>query len=354
MGKNRSRLPRHDSLTARHYPAGSLAVLLTSWIGFRTSVHILLGTAAPLQAAKSIQGARVIPQLADVHRQLPTSVAITYVSAPSSQSRFPGVRQSAPTHIMSPKRQSGLAVNAAHDVPTPAPSAPISGASVPIPEPDPARYLPNAPQAPGLRISGWAIWRNDVDTAGLATAGQLGGSQAGIRAIIPVAAIRGLAKLGLNMRFSAPLRSAAGKEAALGLVLERSASLPIDIIVERRFGAREAMAVTAATGVSNHPLGNQMSMTGYGQAGLVGLRQRSVFVDGAVQIDRTLLAKNKIKVSGGLGVWGSAQPGVARLDIGPQATLIVSNIRISGQWRFRAMGDAQPGSGPAVVVGADF
>jgi hypothetical protein len=53
----------------------------------------------------------------------------------------------------------------------------------------------------------------------------------------------------------------------------------------------------------------------------------------------------------GAGAWGGAQPGAARLDMGPQASFRIpvgrTGIRASAEWRFRVAGDAEPGSGPA-------
>ncbi|MBS0285465.1 MAG: hypothetical protein JSS15_13700, partial [Proteobacteria bacterium] len=58
-----------------------------------------------------------------------------------------------------------------------------------------------------------------------------------------------------------------------------------------------------------------------------------------------------------LGAWGGAQRGAARLDVGPAAGVAVPAampLRISLEWRQRIAGDARPGSGPALSIGADF
>jgi hypothetical protein len=57
----------------------------------------------------------------------------------------------------------------------------------------------------------------------------------------------------------------------------------------------------------------------------------------------------------GLGVWGGAQPGLYRLDAGPRVTMRVrGNLRVHADWRQRLVGNARPGSGPALTLAGDF
>ena len=83
------------------------------------------------------------------------------------------------------------------------------------------------------------------------------------------------------------------------------------------------------------------------------MRSRDLFVDGAARVGARI---GGVDVGG--GVWGAAQPGLARLDIGPQASvrlpLAGTGIRLSADWRFRIAGDAAPASGPTLTVGTDF
>jgi hypothetical protein len=54
-------------------------------------------------------------------------------------------------------------------------------------------------------------------------------------------------------------------------------------------------------------------------------------------------------------VWGGAQPGVYRVDAGPRLSMkIRNNIRVHADWRQRLAGKADPGSGPALTLAADF
>jgi hypothetical protein len=60
----------------------------------------------------------------------------------------------------------------------------------------------------------------------------------------------------------------------------------------------------------------------------------------------------------GGGLWGAAQPRVARLDVGPSAALRLpvrgANLRLVADWRFRIAGHAAPGGGPALALAGDF
>ena len=54
-------------------------------------------------------------------------------------------------------------------------------------------------------------------------------------------------------------------------------------------------------------------------------------------------------------MWGGVQPGLSRLDIGPRASLWLNpRIRAHLDYRLKVIGNAQPGSGPALTVGANF
>ena len=61
------------------------------------------------------------------------------------------------------------------------------------------------------------------------------------------------------------------------------------------------------------------------------------------------------KFSAGFGIWGGAQPGLARLDVGPRVTMRVrNNIKVHFDWRQKVAGNARPGSGPALTLAGDF
>jgi hypothetical protein len=94
---------------------------------------------------------------------------------------------------------------------------------------------------------------------------------------------------------------------------------------------------------------------GYGQAGIVGFRRGDAFIDGKFSLS-TPVAQSPFRVGAALS--GGAQPGVSRLDIGPelQFRLPLPNVgaRIAIEWRERIAGGARPGSGLAITLAADF
>lgn len=130
-------------------------------------------------------------------------------------------------------------------------------------------------------------------------------------------------------------------------------------LAERRFaidsGGRNDWSLTAIAGVSDVALPLGIRLDGYAQAGAVG---RDAFADGALRVERTILEDGPDRLSVGAGCWGSIQPGVARLDVGPQVVARINiaerPMRLSAEWRQRIAGNAAPGSGPVVTLGADF
>ena len=82
---------------------------------------------------------------------------------------------------------------------------------------------------------------------------------------------------------------------------------------------------------------------------LHGLMAR--FIDGAATATRPVYRN----YSAGFGVWGAAQPGVARLDAGPRVTMKVrDNVNLHLDYRYKLVGNAQPGSGPVLTLAGDF
>lgn len=217
--------------------------------------------------------------------------------------------------------------------------------------------------APGLptptthnRFSGsaWSLMRSD-GASSLASGGQLGGSQIGMRLFYTP----GPEALAITARVSAALSQPTGREAAIGIALRKG---NFGIIAEHRFAldksGRDAPAIFAYGGVSDVKLPASFRLDGYAQAGMVGIKKPAVFIDGALRVERTVLSADKSSLAIGAGAWGGAQPGASRLDIGPQVVAHVAvaetNLRISGEWRQRVAGNAVPASGPSVTVGFDF
>jgi hypothetical protein len=216
-------------------------------------------------------------------------------------------------------------------------------------------WLPPSTKVTRFSGSGWVLLRPDSAGAALGTGGTLGASQAGVRVFYEPGR-RGLA---LTARISAPLAVRLGREASVGVGIRGKFA---GILVERRIaldgGARNAMSVTAYGGVSNVALPFDLKLDGYAQAGVVGARSRDAFADGAVRVVHALTEVQGLKFSAGGSMSGGAQPGVARLDVGPELvadlTVGTKSIRVAAGWRERVAGRAAPGSGPSVSIGFGF
>ena len=191
----------------------------------------------------------------------------------------------------------------------------------------------------------------------MATNGQLGGSQIGIR----LAAKLPHLSVGVYGRVSGPIEGR-GKEAALGLSLRPAKRIPVEVLIERRIAidhqGRNSFALLAAGGIDDRKIGAIALLSGYGQIGVVGVKASDKFADGAIRLERELKSTRRVQIRVGAGLWGAAQPNVARLDAGPSVALIQKigsgRMRISAEYRWRIAGQAEPGSGPTVTVGFGF
>ena len=306
-------------------------------------------------------GRSPLPRLAAIRptAQLVTAMARSAPFAP--QPTIPKVRVALTAHAFSwhapPSRIAGLAPHAVQTAL--APLAPVGAPGTGLAPPAPSiRAVQRGPR----RISGygWVFVRSPNGGNGLAESGQLGGSQAGLRLDYALGAdpARGLR---LSARISAPL-AGKGREAAFGIGWKPGAGLPLALTIERRIGldaaGRDAFAAGVAGGIGAVALPADFRLEAYGQAGMVGLRHRDAYADGAAGALRPVMAVPGASVSAGAGIWGAAQPGVARLDVGPRirATIDLGGARIGAavDWRQRIAGDAGPRSGLAITLDGSF
>ena len=203
-----------------------------------------------------------------------------------------------------------------------------------------------------LQLSTWALLRSKPGAIGLADGGQLGGSQAGARLLW-----RFDRRLAASLRTSAPVGSQRGGEAALGIRYQPFASIPVAFTAERREAigrystGRSAFAAFTEGGVYGRSLPLGTSLDAYLQAGVVGAKTRDWFVDGSAAATRPVWRN----FSAGLGIWGGAQPGLARIDAGPRLSMRVrKNMRVHLDYRQKLAGNAEPGSGGVVTIAGDF
>lgn len=209
------------------------------------------------------------------------------------------------------------------------------------------------------RAGAWLLWRAGSGAAnGAVPAGQLGGSQAGLRVDYDLAPRAG-SRIAAYGRLTGALQHPAAPESAIGLSIQPIRAIPVSIALERRIalgtGARNANTVMAAGGFGPTAVNPSIAAEGYAQAGIVGFRRLDAFVDGKFSLSTPL---PHTPFSLGAALSGGAQPGVSRLDIGPelQVRLPLPQIaaRLAVEWRERIAGDARPGSGLAITLAADF
>jgi hypothetical protein len=221
--------------------------------------------------------------------------------------------------------------------------------------PSPPAPLPVRASASRWSASAWLFLR-DGGGGGLAPGGTLGGSQAGARINYRLNGDHERS-LALSARLYAPVDQPEGAEAALGLDWRPLRTVPVHLLAERRqrLGreGRSDFSLTVYGGGERRLLNGKVRVEAYGQAGIVGVEERDLFADGAV---RAGVPIGPVEV--GAGAWGGAQPGVSRLDVGPQASFRLpvgkGSVRAAAEWRFRVAGEAAPGSGPALTLSTDF
>ncbi|MEZ5735179.1 MAG: hypothetical protein R3E09_05105 [Novosphingobium sp.] len=166
------------------------------------------------------------------------------------------------------------------------------------------------------------------------------------------------------LRTTAALNGSNEREVAVGLSARPLARVPVIASAELRATDQSgstrlrpaAMLVTELAPFSM-PLGARGEA--YGQAGYVGGRFSTAFVDGQLRADRGIARFGKAELRAGAGAWGGAQKGASRLDIGPAAVMGMGlgqngSARLAVDWRFRVAGHAAPSSGPALTLSAGF
>lgn len=222
-------------------------------------------------------------------------------------------------------------------------------------------------------VDAWALLRTREGTyrlddpdgllnPGLASNGSLGGSQAGMRITW-----RPLSSVGVHLRASSALmprgrsvknQAMVGGEGAIGVSWQPSRAIPVRILAERRQrlgdaigGGRNAFALMAEGGLYQQPLPFGLVLDGYGQAGVVGANRRDFFADGAATATYPFMSRFAI----GAGMWGGIQPGLSRFDAGPRLSYqLRPGLRAHVDYRFKLLGNADPGSGPALTLAAGF
>ncbi len=209
---------------------------------------------------------------------------------------------------------------------------------------------------------GWFLWRNGSSSAAAVPgAASYGASQAGAVLRYRLSHASALQPRA-HLRMTSAINST-DREVAAGIGIQPLSGIPIEILAEGRLGtfAGDAQVRPAVVGVFGPPaqsLPLDLTAELYAQGGYVGGEDPTGFVDGQIRVTRAV-AIGPVQLQAGAGIWGGAQEGVERIDAGP--TLSISApvgagvfARASLDWRERAAGDAQPGSGPVVTLSAGF
>ena len=213
----------------------------------------------------------------------------------------------------------------------------------------------------GWSLTGWVYLRDGLATAAdtIGAGSQLGGGQAGLRIAY------GFGEAGrvrAYARATLAVQRLEQREIGFGLAVAPFTRLPVDVAIEQRVGVgkggRTALAAMVTGGVSDIALPAHFRLEAYAQAGIVGVRRRDGFADGALVVDRALGPDASSPLRLGGVVAAAVQPGASRVDIGPRLTVRLPDVgqggRIALDWRHRVVGDSSPESGVALTLAADF
>jgi len=333
-------------------PLRFLATVMAGWVGLRVvllwpqspGLPALIGAVAPpLAAAERPDGWGLPLARPDSTRRLAT------LPAPAPALPTAPEAGSADHHVaIAPAALVGFGPELVQDDAEPVAAMAEAPARLPPP------LVPTPPPAAPRRLAGslWAIGRGGGAGQAL-PGGQLGASQAGARLTYALDSDRRVALAG---RVSAPLRGR-GAEVAVG-VEWRPIDAPVRLIAEHRLaldGGRRGPTVLAVAGLPPTPFAG-WTLEAYGQAGAIARGRGMAFADGSARITRIVAGRSGPDL--GLGGWGGAQPGSARLDLGPTLGIALpigrQRLRITADWRVRVAGRARPNSGPALSIGTDF
>jgi hypothetical protein len=164
-------------------------------------------------------------------------------------------------------------------------------------------------------------------------------------------------------RLSRALAGEVETELAAGVLGRPLAGVPVSVaaevrVTDRATGREVRPAGYAVTELPPLPLPFGLRGEIYAQAGYVGGRFATAFVDGQARVDGALARLGFGTLRAGAGAWGGAQKGAARLDVGPSAAMALAigktQSRLVLDYRFRVAGDAAPASGPTLTISAGF
>lgn len=332
----------------RGRPLRFVGAVATGWIGWR--VVMLWPVAVPALSS----GAMLVPPLprtvpATLRRPAPVVAALglppvrtsgTPRATTAAGSSTPALVLPLPAAAALPQERGEVA------------SSP-TGPSLP-----PGIALGAAARLPGRdhwQASSWLVVRPGRGLGAAPGAGQLGGSQYGVRLVYGLRQDRRLAAYG---RLAGPIHGR-GAEAAIGIEWQPLRA-PVRLSIEQRFGldgVQDAPGGGVVAGL-DRGIAPGMRLEAYGQAGMILRAEHAPYADGAVRLTAEIAHGPRTALALGVGAWGAAQRESQRLDIGPSlvANLPIGTVRarLALDWRQRIAGGARPGSGLALTLGSDF
>lgn len=169
----------------------------------------------------------------------------------------------------------------------------------------------------------------------------------------------------LYVRAASALNGTREQEAALGLSARPLAHVPVIAMAEGRLvrsggGVRLKPAVALVTELPPKRLPFGFTGEAYVQAGWIGGRSPTAFVDGLARAERPVLDPAEgFSLRAGAGAWAAKQRGASRVDVGPVASLNLrlsntASARVEADWRWRVAGRSRPDSGPALTISTGF
>ena len=390
----------------RGQPLIALVLVMVSWVGARAALwdNTLIAqssahAAAPLAKQSKPKTVPLLPQPpalsapAQLHRDAPTPLDLPVLITPAAPLTPPNT-DTPMLPFSAPNEPDG---DRALAEPSAAPLSPrvaaghqqlwLAGMNLLPADPavamaQPGPLLPMIPAAAAAAqaaqagrshwsIDGWLLLRPggnafNAPGAGLpgtvVPAGFYGGSQSGL--ILRYFLAPGSRfNPALYLRGSSGIERPRGEELAAGVSVRPIPGLPVRLLAEGRVTrttsgtiVRPAAALVSELAPVRLPLG--LRAEAYVQAGYVGGRSATAFVDGQARLEHPLVRGSGVELRAGGGVWGGAQRGASRLDIGPTATLSFRlgpvATRVSADYRWRVAGNAAPGSGPVLTLSAGF
>jgi hypothetical protein len=245
------------------------------------------------------------------------------------------------------------------------PSIAVSSQPQPLALPLPAVPLEAHAERSRWRVDGWALWREGSGFARAPSTSRLsgyGGSQAGAMVRYRFADQSGSDPFAYA-RVSRALVAGGETEAAAGIGARPITGLPLTVQGELRVTDAQTRVlvrpvVLAVTELPVMRITDRIEAEAYVQAGFIGGEYATGFADGQARIDRRMARIGGAEFRLGAGAWGGAQEGVARLDVGPTASVKFDlgkvPVRLSVDYRTRVVGDAAPDTGVAVTIVGGF